>query len=190
MRARRPAARCGGRERGPSRRLPFRRHEKDRRPTPTIRRFQPRGSARRRPAPFHHGVDSAAGSRGTRRRVAEPCAHANGRSASEPAKPVTTVERDILEGPEAVPPPLIEHVAGAPPETRFGAKQPAHHRLITATLLPSSSKRANAYPGTGVPGPHDVPSTEIIEKKQRRRAGTQEHVRGCCTGARQEVISG
>jgi hypothetical protein len=37
----------------------------------------------------------AAGNRGTRRRVADPWAQANGNSASEPAKPVTTVERDI-----------------------------------------------------------------------------------------------
>src|SRR6476659_10446412 len=126
-------------------------------PIPTTRIGSPA------PGTFPSWGRFAAGSCGTRRRVAEPCAHASGKRASEPAKPVTTVERDILGGPEAVPPPLIEYVAGAPPETRLGAKQPAYHRL-TAALLPSSNKRANACPRTGVPGPHDVPSTEIIDK--------------------------
>ena len=124
----------------------------DNSPIPTTRIGSPA------PGTFPSWGRFAAGSCGTRRRVAEPCAHASGKRASEPAKPVTTVERDIVGGPEAAPPPLIEPVAGAPPKTRPGAKHPAHHRLITAILLPNSSKRANAYPGTGVPGPRDVPS--------------------------------
>src|SRR3954454_9432161 len=58
----------------------------------------------------------AAGSRGTRRRGADPCAQANGDSTSDPTRPVTTVERDNVEGAASAPRLLIE--PGAPDARR------------------------------------------------------------------------
>src|SRR3954470_9341584 len=75
----------------------------------------------------------AAGSRGTRRRVAEPWAQASGDSASDPTRPVTTVERDAWRGADGASQPMIEHWAYGLAETRNWSRlpPPPDHRLIT-----------------------------------------------------------
>src|SRR3954451_7935803 len=80
--------------------------ETDDSPIPTTRIGSPA------PGTFPSCGGFAAGGRGTRRRGGDPCAPARGDSASDPTKPVTTVERDNVEGAESAPRLLIE--PGAP----------------------------------------------------------------------------
>ena len=139
-----------------SQRLPFRRHERARRPIPTICRFQPPGSVCLCPAPFHHGVDFCGRQLRhppTRCRTLRPCRQEGKRTGQV----ATDGRARYRGGPEAAPPPLIEPAAGAPPKTRPGAKHPAHHadHGHSPSEFQQTSKRLSR---TGVPGPRDVPS--------------------------------
>src|SRR3954451_3844703 len=101
--------------------------ETDDSPIPTTRIGSPA------PSTFPSCGGFAAGSRGTRRRVAEPWAQASGDSASDPTRPVTTVERDTSRGAEGGSQPMIEHWAYCPAETRNWSRlpQPSDHQLVT-----------------------------------------------------------
>ena len=189
MRARRPAARCGGRERGPSQRLPFRRHERARRPTPTIRRFQPPGSVRLRPAPFHHGVDS-------RQAIAAP-ADALPNLAPMPAAGGKRTGQAGDDGRARYRARCASRTSAV--DRTCGVRANRNETLAETTCAPPAhhGHSPSEFKQTGKRLSRDRSSwaarrtfNRNNRKKQRRRAGTQEHVRGCCTGARQEVISG
>jgi hypothetical protein len=115
----------------------------------------------------------AAGSCGTRRRVAEPCAHANGKRArtgqagddgraryrARCASSTSAVDRTC--GVRAARNETLGETTCAPP---------AHHSHSPSAF---QRKRTNAYPRTGVPGPRYVRSTledpaRLLRRRDRR----------------------